>query len=320
MVAVEGVVPVRWFLLAVLLIAGVCLLALLGDGVGQAPPQSAPAPRAPVVEGAWWSPAPEQLAFAEQSGWPLWFESQGGLRFVLLPPGRFMMGSPENEPERSDDEHRREVVIQRGFYVSVTEVTNAQFRRRWPAHQSGSYDGKSLAADDQPVAKISWRDARDYCRWLGKQEGSIERYRLPTEAEWEYAARAGSHSAYWWGEDPDRTRFNGYGAADGFAVSAPVGRYRPNRWGLFDTAGNVWEWCEDVYSASGAAVGEVTDEEWIRLLHVLRGGSWFASIPGRCRSAARGSSPLQSWQESHGFRVAASAPPLTSPAPAGEGQ
>ena len=157
--------------------------------------------------------------------------------------------------------------------------------------------------DQHPVVNVSWNDAVAFAEWLSRKEGKT--YRLPTEAEWEYACRAGTTTRYFCGDDAEglaevgkRRGWDGPGkvsrldvtiaARDGFVYTAPVGRYRPNAWGLHDMHGNVWEWCWDWYGADyykaltrGRPAGPLEAAD-----RVIRGGSW-SSDPRHCRSADR---------------------------------
>ncbi len=254
----------------------------------------------PVPPGTWWQPTEEQLNTARHLGVPVWFENSIGMRFVLVPRGTFVMGSPADEAGRGSDEAPHQVSLTHDYYFSATEVTNAQFRRFRERHESGAFRRRSLDGDLQPVVRVSWQDGSAFCRWLStRSANSAGRYRLPTEAEWEYAARAGSRTAYPWGEEWDAARANHHDkqghvsatararlADDGYAVTAPVGSYRPNGFGLYDAIGNVWEWCADRYGEyprtpvtdpSGAATGNT---------RVYRGGS-YVNPQSQCRSAYR---------------------------------
>ena len=216
-----------------------------------------------------------------------WTEPTSGMQFVWIPPGCFQMGSPEGEAGRGSDERQHEACVE-GFWLGKYEVTNAQYRRFRSGHSSGDYSRHSLDGDDQPVVEVRWKDGVDFAEWLSERSG--ERLRLPTEAEWEYGARAGTETARYWGEDPaaacayanvdDETSkrmlnfTGGHACDDGFAVSAPVGRFDSNAFGLHDMLGNVWEWtCSKYDSAYGGEERRCADKA-ASDLRVIRGGSW----------------------------------------------
>ena len=237
-------------------------------------------------------------------------EDTTGMEFVYVPGGCFQMGSNNGD---SDEKPVHEVCLQ-GFWMGKYEVTNAQYRRFKKDHDSQSYEGKSLNGDDQPVVMVSWNDAQAFLKQLNAA-ASVEthgraslQFRLPTEAEWEYAARGGTEKIRYWGDDPKHTQACAYANVadqsakklwtnwtvhecdDDYAVTAPVGRFQPNAFGLYDMLGNVWEWCQDTYHENyngapndGSAWGSLGDEKANRL---LRGGSWYDS-PSNCRSANR---------------------------------
>jgi len=216
-----------------------------------------------------------------------------------IPPGEFLMGT---SPERRDPAHPEwyadegpvhPVRITQGFWMYRHEVTNEQFRRFRPEHNSGEFRGLSVNADKMPAASLDWAAAKAYCDWAG--------VRLPTEAEWEYACRAGRNDRFTWGNNEqiagryanvsDRTArakwgdFLAFDTDDGIAVSAAVGMFPPNAWGIFDMLGNVWEWCADWYAADYYSRSPVEDPPGPETgqARVLRGGSWFSDpVTTRC--------------------------------------
>ncbi len=213
-------------------------------------------PRRPLVpEGTWWKPTAEQRAHARETGLPLWWDNEIGMRFVLIPPGVRRVGPDAERPVR----------IEEAFYVGATEVTNGQLRRFLPSHDAGEFEGHSLDGDDQPAARVSWTDATAFCDWLGKRSGRPGLHRLPTVLEAEVAARAGTRTRFSWGDGLEEAhRYGNFHDPlttalvkgnrvcgtpiphdDGHRVTAPVGSYRPNPWGLFDVHGNLWEWSGD---------------------------------------------------------------------------
>jgi formylglycine-generating enzyme required for sulfatase activity len=273
-------------------------------------------------------------------------------RMVVIPAGEFTMGSPPSEAGRGVDEGpQRQVSIAQPFALGRSEVTVAEFRRfaeesgykteaerdtraqgcsgfiyadplaAGPAAQAvTSWRSPGLAqADSHPVLCVSWNDARAYAQWLAKKTG--KRYRLPTEAEWEYAARAGSVAARYWGDDPDQacrfanvadqSRFQTWGfgqkheCTDGHYFTAPAGGYAPNRFGLHDMLGNAWEWTEDCWNASYAGA-PADGTAWLSgdcAQRICRGGSW-STVPRFARSAARYKNAADHRDNLTGFRLA----------------
>ena len=231
---------------------------------------------------------------------------------IVLPAGEFMMGSPKRERGRHSDEGpQRQVTIPKPFAVSKYEVTLGQFAEfvRETKHktrncyypQDGSWrDPGFKQTNNHPVACVSWDDASTYVDWLSAKAG--HEYRLLTEAEWEYAARAGTTTAYHFGRTilGDMAQYNSDGAA-------AVGSFPANAFGLHDMHGNVWEWVEDCWhdDYTGAPT---SGSAWLSgckrvNLRVLRGGSW-DSVPGGLRSAFRSADYASNRDYNFGFRVA----------------
>ncbi|MDQ5909013.1 MAG: Non-specific serine/threonine protein kinase, partial [Pseudomonadota bacterium] len=220
-----------------------------------------------------------------------------GLELHWIEGGCFNMGSPPSERDRSSDESVHEVCV-KGFWIGKTEVTNQQFRRFKSTHDSGSVQGRSLNGDLQPAVNLNWEDAQAFAEWLTWETGADQRFRLPTEAEWEYAARAGATTRYYWGNDIDpryanfSDRNDPTGASvgnldDGQSVTAPVGTYLPNTFGLRDTAGNVWEWtCSEYLPHYGSEEQRCSAKRPNEGQRTVRGGSW-NNGPGELRSAKR---------------------------------
>jgi formylglycine-generating enzyme required for sulfatase activity len=257
-----------------------------------------------------------------------------GARLVTIPAGSFERGSRPGEDGRFDNEGPvRKVRISRSFEIGTTEVTNGQFRAFVEATGYVTEAERDVAGgfgidfttarviqesgidwrrpgfpgfepgDDHPVLLVSWNDAEAFCRWLSEREGRT--YRLPTEAEWEYAARGGTDGPWWTGDDPGELRRAGnvadvslsaampaadWNAAwdDGHPFLAPVGSFAPNPFGLYDVHGNVWEWCADWYGSDAYAHGPDVDPSGPRTgsFRTIRGGGWF-NPPRQQRSAQR---------------------------------
>jgi formylglycine-generating enzyme required for sulfatase activity len=222
------------------------------------------------------------------------------MELVRIEPGRFMMGSPASEPGRFDGEAQHEVTISKAFWLGQTEVTQAQ----WEAVMGSNPSWFDLDPR-MPVDRVSWTDADEFCRRLSKRTGMT--FRLPTEAEWEYACRAGTTTAYSFGDDPMALKEFGWvggteaepGNADG--RPHPVGSLRPNPWGLYDLHGNLFEWCADRWAAYPD--GPVTDPQGPPDgMSLYRGGSWLL-YSRFCRAAMRYSG-LRFGGDVYGFRVA----------------
>jgi formylglycine-generating enzyme required for sulfatase activity len=214
---------------------------------------------------------------------------------VVIPAGRFLMGSPPSEAGRSADEGPQRWVDVARFAMGKFEVT----QRQWEAVMGSNPSHFRACGPDCPVENVSWNDAQEFVRRLSQRTG--QNYRLPSEAEWEYAARAGTTTAYFWGDAFDAGRAN-----NNSSRTVPVGRYGVNAFGLHDIYGNVWEWVQDVWRNSyvgapsdGSAWVTGGDQSW----RVLRGGSW-GNSPLSLRSAFR----VRSWPVSRdyvsGFRIA----------------
>jgi sulfatase modifying factor 1 len=233
-----------------------------------------------------------------------------GMEFVLIPPGTFFMGSPPTEPHRGSSEVRHQVTISRPFYMQTTEVTMKQWHsimgRRMMMFQKDP--------EDMPVTRVSWFDCMKFIKRLNKMKQG--KYRLPTEAEWEYAARAGTSTAYSWGDtiDCEKAMYGNnslknnecqfYYRSINLQIDrpAPVKTFKPNTWGLYDMHGNVWEWCMDWYGEfekrsvidpKGPASGNV---------RIRRGGSWF-KYGYTCRSANRSFGHPATRYRTTGFRL-----------------
>jgi len=213
-----------------------------------------------------------------------------GMKLVLIPKGTFMMGSPESEEERQKDRTQHEVTISKDYYLGVYEVTQAQYEKvigKNPSHFQGAIVGNENA--DLPVENVSWDDAVEFCKKLSdlpeeKKAGRV--YRLPTEAEWEFACRAGSTTAYSFGASSKSLDDYAWNVGNSGDQTHPVGEKKANAWGLYDMHGNVWEWCSDWYGQypKGAVSDPAGPKEGSS--RVYRGGCWDyeAAI---CRSAYR---------------------------------
>ena len=238
------------------------------------------------------------------------FRNWLGMEFVRINEGTFAMGSPASEPLRSDGEHQHPVIISKPFYMQTTEVTLGQ----WRAVMGRGWFERRKGIDEMPVTLVSWHDCLRFIKKLNERQEGF--YRLPTEAEWEYACRAGSKTAYSFGDaiDCSRGMFSNNNLKSGDCIryvqskglppdkSAPVKSYLPNAWGLYDMHGNVWEWCYDwmgLYPKE--AVRDPTGPK-SGTGRVRRGGSWFGE-GDLCRSANRAYSHPATRLNTSGFRL-----------------
>ncbi|NJD05923.1 MAG: formylglycine-generating enzyme family protein, partial [Methylococcaceae bacterium] len=227
------------------------------------------------------------------------------LNFIALCPGSFMMGAEDGTRGQSP----RHYVRIAAFAIGRDEVTFDEYDAFARAtHRDSPGDG-GWGRGRRPVINVSWDDAQAYAQWLSRQTG--KRYRLPTEAEWEYAARAGTRTEYWWGNDIRQdgkawANCDGCGSERDNRQTAPVGSFPPNAFGLDDTAGNVWEWVQDCYhddyrGAPGDGRAWESGTDCGR--RVIRGGSWY-HVPVLLRSASRDWSYPFSRTIHLGFRLA----------------
>jgi formylglycine-generating enzyme required for sulfatase activity len=230
-------------------------------------------------------------------------DGEPALTMVRIPAGQFIMGDPQG----SADEAPCLVRIAKPFWISATEVDNGLFRRFAPEHDSGNWlintkdmgnMGAPLNHDRQPATRLSWQRANAFCAWLSKTTGGS--FALPSEAEWEWACRAGSDGAFAFGPtDADWTPFANLAGAEAIATfardparkdkhyaTAPVGSYRPNAWGLFDMHGNVAEWTRSPYLPYPYKDSSITGSPDPNRYVVVRGGS-FRDIPHNARAGYR---------------------------------
>jgi formylglycine-generating enzyme len=261
--------------------------------------------------------------------------------FVNIPAGHFEMGSPKSEKGRYADESPVHEVAISAFALSKYDVTRGEFAAfvkdtkydagnscntfetgGWESHDGRSWrDPAFRQTDRDPVVCVSLIDVDAYAEWLGKKTG--HRYRLPSEAEWEYAARAGTTSARFWGDDPDQacayanvgdrtarkeiasaSTWTIHDCTDGYAYTSPVGSFKPNAFGLYDMLGNVWQWTADCYHKSykGAPRDGSAWTSGACELHACRGGAWLIE-PDNVRSASRVRDYPVSRFSSLGFRL-----------------
>ena len=236
--------------------------------------------------------------------------NQLGMTFIRVEPGRFQMGSPDTEAHRKSNEPRHWVEINDPFYLQETEVTLEQ----WQALMGKAILLKKKGGPQTPVTRVSFYDCQKFIRELNQMDTG--RYRLPSEKEWEYACRAGTNTAYSWGDDlecrlamyantPKRHgECSPYYRSIGLPVNgpAPVASFPPNPWGFFDMHGNVWEWCRDEYTDDIREPGVNTYDLFSIKPRVRRSGSWY--LYGRyMRSANRTYAHPGARFQTTGFRL-----------------
>jgi hypothetical protein len=217
--------------------------------------------------------------------------------FVLIQPGTFLMGSPETEENRAEDETQHEVTLTKPYYMQTTSVTQGQWLAVMgenPAHfeLNGFFSCKSL---EHPVEQVNWESIQSFLYKLNQKNQGF--YRLPTEAEWEYACRAGTNTPFGIGDSlEEKANFDWKG------MTTPVKSFSPNPWGLYDMHGNVWEYCQDWYGPYPEK--SVTDPQGHKhgFYRVIRGGSWCDNAD-LCRSAYRNHTSPCKAEFDVGFRL-----------------
>jgi formylglycine-generating enzyme required for sulfatase activity len=304
---------------------------------GRDPPGTAPtmaataAPATPGAGGAAPTATPKPLTTIARTS--------AGAELRLLGPATFTMGSARRESGRRANESQRPVELRRRFYLGTRELTNGEFKQYRAQHRSGFVGQQTLELERQPAVNVSWQEAAEYCNWLSQKEGlpaayqsqggklvpvqpATTGYRLPTEAEWEWAARAntdGSLRKYPWGDALPVPEGAGNFADrraqpllqtflealdDGFAVTAPVGSFAATPLGLFDLGGNVAEWTTDLYTVQPAGTAVAVDPLVAAPgnSHVIRGSSWRHATVTELRAAFRDSGNGR--RDDVGFRIA----------------
>jgi formylglycine-generating enzyme required for sulfatase activity len=204
------------------------------------------------------------------------------IEFELIQPGEFDMGSPANEKDRFDDEGPvHHVTISKAFYLGKYEVTQKQW------HKVMGDNPSYFKGDDLPVESVSWDDVQEFIKKLNEIE-STDKYRLPSEAEWEYAARAGTTTRYSFGDDDSKLKEYAWYSENSGDKTHPVGKKGANPWGLYDMHGNVWEWVQDKWHGTynGAPADGSAWEDGVGAYRVDRGGGWINDA-SNCRSADR---------------------------------
>jgi formylglycine-generating enzyme required for sulfatase activity len=271
--------PLRPLALGLLLVIGICSAPSFGAGKTSAR----------AADGF---PVPVGRSFSDCPYCP---------RMVVLPAGHFLMGSPPSEKYRFDNEGpQHPVMVPRAFAMAAYPITQEQLAV-WRKTQVPPGEARN------PAVMVTWYDAMAYARWLSVRTG--HRYRLPTEAQYEYAERAGTRTPYYWGDTIGNGNANcvGCGSPLDGTGSTPVGSFPPNRWGLYDMAGDVFEWAADCYYESYAGAPATADVARASVqgkcrMRVLRASSWF-NLPSFLRSAYRFRELPASKNTRRGFRV-----------------
>jgi formylglycine-generating enzyme required for sulfatase activity len=258
-------------------VAGVVALALSRGGTDTGRRAEATAPETTTPSGK--APPPgEKRKEAPPPKTPSPGETQVnaiGMKFAWIPPGNFRMGGDMYE----DEKPIHGVTISRGFWMGVYPVTQAEWKKVMDGDDPSNFKG-----DDLPVESVSWHDCQAFCAKLRQRDGKP--YRLPSEAEWEYACRAGTTTDYYTGDGEDALKRAGWYLGNSDGKTRPIGKLEPNRWGLYDMHGNVWQRCQDWYGPypSGDVVDQIGPEKGES--RVVRGGSW-QKFPQSCRAARR---------------------------------
>ncbi|MDD3952496.1 MAG: formylglycine-generating enzyme family protein [Lentisphaeria bacterium] len=237
-----------------------------------------------------------QKMLSEETRLPIETVNSIGMKFRLIPNGNCLIGSPEDEPGHSPVETLHYRDFPAPFYLGMYEVTQAQ----WETVMGTENNPSHFRGAEQPVEEVSWYDCQEFILKLCALEGLPERaYQLPTEAEWEYACRSGTSSAYCFGNSPEKLGLWADFADNNYKRPNKVGRRLPNALGLFDMHGNLWEWCRDTfqnYPGDFSPSGEVNS--WRN----IRGGNWHVDAKS-CRSANRCRLPGKSVGNMLGFRI-----------------
>jgi formylglycine-generating enzyme required for sulfatase activity len=232
-----------------------------------------------------------QAAWARYLGVPVEITDAIGMKLVLIPPGEFVMGLEKGEPH---ERPAHKVTITKPFYLGKYDVTQEE----WEAVMGAGNNPSQFKGSKNPVERVSWDDCQVFLKRLTEKGGAAPgSYRLPTEAQWEYACRAGSTGAFCFGNSMFELDDYAWHEKNSEGKTHPVGEKKPNAWGLFDVHGNVWEWCADWYDRDYYKASPASDPTGPSsgALRVIRGSSW--NGPGcNCRSFGRGGGSRTIWQ------------------------
>ena len=242
------------------------------------------------------SKKPEKLGNSETT--EIFTSPFTSIEFVLVPPGEFEMGSPSKEGVKFPNEYpTHKITIKQSFYMGKSSVTQKQWKKimgKNPAHFKG---------EDRPVEMVSWIEVQKFVKKLNEKEHT-DKYRLPSEAEWEYACRAGTQTKYSFGDDESKLNEYAWYAENSGGQTHPIAQKKPNPWGLYDMHGNVWEWVQDNWhenynrSPSDGSAWETKEDSH----QVSRGGSWYCNA-NLCRSASRFRRDPENHISNLGFRL-----------------
>lgn len=229
------------------------------------------------------------------------FNNSFDVTFVKVPAGQFEMGSPDGKGE-AQERPKHPVRLAAAFFMSAHEVTQAQWKR-----VTGTNPSK-FKADNRPVDFVSWEDVQGFVKKINEQEQGNVEYRLPTEAEWEYACRAGSTSEYCFGDNPATLQDYAWFDANSDGTTQSIKTRKPNAWGLYDMHGNAWEWCQDVWHDNYAGApqdGKAWESGGNASKRVVRGGSWAFAAEDARSSFRMGIEASSRLGDSLGFRLVA---------------
>ena len=250
----------------------------------------------------------KQKNFAKKNNLPVEVEtSKYNIKLRLIPPGNFIKGSPSREYGRNDNENRKEVTIKKPFYIGIYEITE----KEWKEVIGNDHDIEVTADGEIPVTGISWDDCQVFLKKLCKElRVPKNTYRLPTEEEWEYASRAGTSTPFYFGKKLSASSANFDGTYKYGNVSksefrgkpTPVGSFKSNAFGLYDTVGNVWEWCSDKYYIKVNSAKKDTKKINVNVFRIMRGGSWLDKGV-LCRSSSKEEHEQSSRSSIWGFRI-----------------
>ena len=241
----------------------------------------------------------------EKKAPPKHYTNTIGMKFAWIPPGSFVMGSPKEEKQRTDSETQHKVTLTKGFYMGIQLVTQEQWQEVMGKNPSQFKGEKNL-----PVDTVSWNECQEFIKKLRAKDPDKKEYRLPTEAEWEYACRAGTTTPFHFGETISTAQANydgnfAYGTGKkgvNRGKTTPVDAFPANAWGLHDMHGNLWQWCQDPYGEYPKT--DVTDPPGPAKgdTRVIRGGTWYTG-PSLCRSARRDGFSANNRGKYYGFRL-----------------